>query len=127
MRDLVEPRSGVLRLLQRVVVLVGLDERVLGQIRGEFRFAEHADEIGIDLVVMLGEERLDEYAGLLMIPCTTHDAHTRSEGCGAAERAAKASECGIGDHRFSGRDIAGNAANRGHALNGPKTTGKRVM
>ena len=60
MGDLVEPGACVLGLLERVVVLVRLDERVLGQVRGELRFTEHAQEVGVDLAVVLGEERLDE-------------------------------------------------------------------
>ena len=59
-RDLVEPGAGVLGLLERLVVLVRLDERVLGQVRGQLGLTEHPQQVGVDLAVVLGEERLDE-------------------------------------------------------------------
>ena len=77
--DLVEPGAGVLRLLERLVVLVGLDEGVLGQVRGELGLAEHAQEVGVDLAVVLGEQGLDEDPGFLVIPHAAHGADPGSE------------------------------------------------
>ena len=59
--DLVQPRAGVLGLLEGVVGLVGLHERVLGEVRGELRVTQHAHEVGVDLVLVLGEQLLDEF------------------------------------------------------------------
>ena len=47
--DLVQPRPRVLRLLEGVVVLVRLDERVLGHVGGDLRVAHHPQEVGVDL------------------------------------------------------------------------------
>ena len=63
MGDLVQPRPGVGRILERVVGAVGLDEGVLGQVRRELGVAQHPDQVGVDLAVMLLEELLDEDVG----------------------------------------------------------------
>ena len=120
MGDLVQPGSRVLRLLEGVVVLVGLDEGVLGEVRGELRLAQHPEEIGVDLAVMLGEQDLDEDARFLVIPHPAHGAVSRSEH-GATEHVAKVDEGGIGYHRFSEREDSRNAVTGRRALVGPKT------
>ena len=98
MGDLVQPGARVLRLLERVVVLVGLDERVLGQVGGKLRLTQHPQEIRVDLVVMLVEQRLDEEPGFLVVPHAAHRAATCSEDGRVAEGSAQGSESGIGDH-----------------------------
>ena len=106
--DLVEPGACVLGLLERVVVLVGLDEGVLGQVGGQFRLAQHPQQIGVDLAVVLGEQRLDEDPGFLVVPHPAHGGSSWSER-GACRGFAKVSESGIGDHRYSERDGSRNA------------------
>ena len=70
--DLVQPRAGVLGLLERVVGAVGLHERVLGQVRGELGVPEHAQQVRVDLVLVLREQLLDEAVGLVAIPAGAH-------------------------------------------------------
>ena len=123
MGDLVEPGAGVLGLLERLVVLVGLDERVLGQVGGELRLAQHPQQVGVDLAVVLGEQRLDEDAGLVVIPHAAHRAGSRSGRGATAERSAKVCESGFGDHGYSERDGSRSAVIGRRALVGPKTTG----
>ena len=72
--DLVQPRPRVLRLLQRLVVLVRLDERVLGHVGGDLGVAHHPQEVGVDLALVLGEQRLDEARGLVPVPRPAHRA-----------------------------------------------------
>jgi len=72
MGDLVEPGPRVLGLLERVVVAVGLDERILGEVGRELSVADHPQEIGVDLAVVTAEELLDEPAGGGLVPAA-HD------------------------------------------------------
>ena len=57
MGDLVQPG------LERAPGPVDPDERVLGQVGGELRIAEHPDQVRVDLAVVLLEELLDERVG----------------------------------------------------------------
>ena len=62
-RDLVQPGPRMRRILERFVGAVGLDERVLREVRSELRVAEHPGQVREDLGVMAREEFLDEVAG----------------------------------------------------------------
>ena len=102
MGDLVEPGARVLGLLQRVVVLVRLDEGVLGQVGGELRVAQHAHQVRVDLAVVLGEQRLDERAPRCprdprIAAHRTADRSPTSDGL--AEGIARSASDGIVDHR----------------------------
>ena len=70
--DLVEPCPRVLGLLQRVVGTVGLDERVLREVRGQLRVPEHAQQVRVDLALVLREQVLDEAERLVAIPPGAH-------------------------------------------------------
>ena len=105
MGDLVQPGPGVLGLLERVVVLVGLDERVLGQVGGELRVAQHPQEVGVDLAFVLREQRLDERARPRRGPtCRSSDATRGSRGGVAAKGLAEVCEGSVDGHVDSGRD-----------------------
>ena len=79
--DLVQPGTRVLGLLERVVGAIGLHERVLREVRGEVGVAEHAQEVGVDLVLVLGEQLLDEGVGVVAVPA---GAHGEAHGQGSA-------------------------------------------
>ena len=96
--DLVQPRAGVLGLLERVVRAVRLDERVLRQVRGEIRVAQHAQQVRVDLVLVLREQLLDEAVRLVAVPA---GAHGEPHGQGASLFELE----GIGDHGCSGWSI----------------------
>ena len=121
--DLVQPRARVLGLLERVVVLVRLDERVLGEVGGQLGLAEHAQQVGVDLVVMFRKERLDEGPRLLVVPRAAHRPDTRSGRGMASEGAAGWGKSGIGDHRFSVRKGPRSAVDGQRTLVGPETAG----
>ena len=70
--DLVQPRPRVLGLLERVVGLVGLDEGVLREVRGELGVAEHAHQVRVDLVLVPSEQLLDEAVCLVAVPRAAH-------------------------------------------------------
>src|SRR5690349_25136653 len=95
MGDLVQPGASVLGLLERLVVLVGLDERVLREVGRELWLAEHAQQVGVDLAVVLREEGLDESPGLVVVPGLAHRAHHWRGP--AAEGIAKIGEGWTGD------------------------------
>ena len=114
MGDLVEPGAGVLGLLERLVVPVGLDERVLGQVGGQLGLAKHPQQVGVDLAVVPAEERLDEDGGLVAIPDVAHGDTSRTVD-GAAEGFAKVSEGQIGDHKYSERVLVTEHAHEGTA------------
>ena len=101
--DLVQPRAGVLGLLERVVVLVRLDERVLGQVGGELGVAHHAQEVGVDLAVVLGEQRLDERRGLVVVPRAAHRRRLAAERREAAEWTREGLRGRVDDHEDSER------------------------
>ena len=79
--DLVQPGTRVLGLLERVVGAVGLHERVLREVRGEIGVAEHAQEVRVDLVLVLGEQLLDEGVRVVAVPA---GAHGEAHGQGSA-------------------------------------------
>jgi hypothetical protein len=121
-RDLVEPRTGVLGLLQRVVVAVRLDERVLGQVRRELRVADHAQQVRVDLAVVAAEQLLDERAGGRLVPAA-HDTP------GGADRGVVRDE--VECHEFPWRTTTdwawAGSGNRSRTLRKPKTPrGRRV-
>ena len=123
MGDLIEPGAGVLRLLERVVALVCLDERVLGQVRGELGFAKHSEQIRVDLVVVLGEERFDERRGFVLIPLA---AHRTSPGVGigrAREGVASVGDRSIEDQGCSMREGRTRTESGLRALDGRMTAG----
>ncbi len=121
--DLVQPGAGVLGLLEGLVVPVGLDERVLGQVGGELGLAEHPEEIGVDLAVMLGEQGLDEGPGLVVVPQLAHRAGPGPGQADEAQGSANVCESGFGDHRYSERDAARSAVIGRRTLVGPMTVG----
>ena len=115
MGDLVEPGPGVLGLLEGVVRAVGLDERVLGQVGGELRVADHPDQVGVDLAVVLGEQLLDEEAGTVVVPGTAHR-RTAEYGPGRAEVAGKAA-----DHRSSEEGVRREPSDSRRPVHGAET------
>jgi len=80
--DLVQPRPSVLRLFERVICAIGLDEGVLGEIGRQLRIAQHPDEIGVDLAVMPGEQLLDEGPSRVAIPHAAHSWRTAGDRLG---------------------------------------------
>ena len=120
MGDLIQPGPRVLRLLERVVVAVGLDERVLGQVRGELGVTDPPEQVDVDLAVMLGEERLDEARGVILVPGLAHGAGHRS---GSPAEPHEAAEDGwIAGHVRSGW-TGRRQRDGGRALVGPLTMG----
>jgi len=108
--------SGVLGLLEDVVVAVRLDERVLGEIGGQLGVAQHPDQVGVDLVVMRREELLDEACGGILLPGARHarsPTEPPAEADPAVERAdhATSGSCGDGIEVSGGRRV----------LRGPET------
>ena len=102
MGDLVQPRSGVLGLLERRVVLVCLDERVLRHIGGDFRVAHHPQQVRVDLALVLAEDGLDEDRRLVAIPDAAHGASSVSpEGVRTAVWDAQVDGLGFEDHEDS--------------------------
>ena len=90
--DLVQPRPRVLGLLERVVVLVRLDERVLGHVGGDLGVAHHAHEVRVDLVLVRREQRLHEAVGLVVIPGRrSWAAPARRQRAGGAVRSCRGS------------------------------------
>ena len=84
MGDLVEPGAGVLVLLERGVRLVRLDECVLGEVGRPFGVAEHPQQVGVDLAVVLGEQDLDEGSGRVVVPRAAHGCRPRAcDACGS--------------------------------------------
>ena len=98
MGDLVEPRPGVLALLEGVVGTVGLDEGVLGQVGGELGVAEHPEQVRVDLAVVLREERLDEGPGGVVVPRAAHD-RAAGRALERAVRDCQATRLAAAEHR----------------------------
>ena len=121
--DLVQPGPGVLRLLERVVVPVGLDERVLGQVGGELRVAQHPEQVGVDLAVVLGEQRPRRTpAASSLVPGAAHGAARArarpARAIAAVERARRSTTsgapCGMGPERAAVCGARSSAQRRGH-------------
>jgi len=116
MGDLVQPGPRVLGLLERVVIAVGLDERVLGEIRGELRVAKHPDQVRVDLAVMGGEQVLDEPGGGILLPGAAHGRSPTEDTADADSVVERA------DHATSVSRPDGIGASGGRrALRGPET------